>query len=204
MFQPLPTFAKAYSMIRQEEKQREGTFPKPLGSTAFTGHSNPTNTNRFSNSNRNVNSQSQPKPQSGRRSTFKAGVYCTNCSKEGHTSDECYRLKGYPIGQPLHGKYKPPITRSVNENRGTRAVYSIQSNDAGPSTSQEQVEAKNGNEAVFVKMDQLQNQLNQVMLMMQQCQQNPPSGIVNSYTIRKHKFIASIMIKFKAAWVVDS
>ncbi|GKE45008.1 hypothetical protein Tco_1472292 [Tanacetum coccineum] len=42
------------------------------------------------------------------------------------------------------------------------------------------------------------------MLMMQQCQKNPPTGMINSHTIRKHKFIASVMIRFKTAWVTDS
>ncbi|PWA89235.1 Cysteine-rich RLK (receptor-like protein kinase) 8 [Artemisia annua] len=206
LLQPLPTVSKAYSMIRQEEKQREGTLPKPLGSTAFGAQSNPTqfSNNRFGNTNRNNNSQSQERPQTGRRSSFKTGVYCTNCYKEGHTSDECYRLKGYPIGHPLLGKYKPPVNRNVTENRGTRTVNAVQGQDAGSTSTQAQAESSAGNDAVFVKMDQLQNQLNQVMLMMQQCQQSPPSGIVNSSTIRRHKFIASIMTKFKAAWVVDS
>nr|GEV24800.1 retrovirus-related Pol polyprotein from transposon TNT 1-94 [Tanacetum cinerariifolium] len=113
------------------------------------------------------------------RSTFRPRVYCTNCSKEGHNNDECYKLKGYPIGHPLHGKYKPPVARSEKS-----------------STS--------GTDAVFMRMDQLQNQLNQVMLMMQQCQKNPPTGMVNSYTIRKHKFIASVMTRFKTSWVTDS
>ncbi|GKE56300.1 hypothetical protein Tco_1495485, partial [Tanacetum coccineum] len=42
------------------------------------------------------------------------------------------------------------------------------------------------------------------MLMMQQCQKNPPTGMVNSFTIRKHKFIASVISRFKTAWVTDS
>ncbi|GKA34677.1 cysteine-rich receptor-like protein kinase 8 [Tanacetum coccineum] len=59
---------------------------------------------------------SSTRPQAGRKSTFRPGVYYNNCYKEGHNSDECYRLKGYPIGHPLHGKYKPPVARSVNVN----------------------------------------------------------------------------------------
>ena len=82
-------------------------------------------------------------------------------------------------------------------------MNSVQGQDAGSSTQADSATGS-GSDAVFVRMDQLQNQLNQVMMMMQQCQQNPPTGIVNSHTIRKHKFIASIMLKFRAAWVVDS
>nr|GEV37303.1 cysteine-rich RLK (receptor-like protein kinase) 8 [Tanacetum cinerariifolium] len=33
--------------------------------------------------------------------------YSRNNHKEGHSSEECYKIMGYPIGHPLHGKYKP-------------------------------------------------------------------------------------------------
>ncbi|GJV07372.1 hypothetical protein Tco_1345028 [Tanacetum coccineum] len=146
--------AKAYGMIRQEEKQREGVLPKPLGS-------------------------------------------------EGHSADECYKLKGYPISHPLHGKYKPSVTRSVNVNDNRNPKVNFVGHDVA-STSIQAEASTNGNDAVFVKIDQLQNQLNQVMIMMQQCQKDTPYGKVNSYTIRRHKFIASIMSRFKTAWVTDS
>ncbi|GJS33586.1 DNA/RNA polymerases superfamily protein [Tanacetum coccineum] len=28
--------------------------------------------------------------------------------EEGHTKEECYKIVGYPVGHPLHGKYRPP------------------------------------------------------------------------------------------------
>lgn len=180
-------------------------MPKSLGSTALSAHFNPTQTSRYTNRKNNSQASNRPQNGNGRKSTFKAGVYYTNCYKEGHTSEECYRLKGYPVGHPLHGKYKPPITRNVavNDNMGPKVVNSVQGHEASSSTQAESTNANRSDE-VFVRIDQLQNQLNQVMLMMQQCQQNPPTGIVNSYTIRKHKFITSVMIKFRAAWVIDS
>ncbi|GJW69654.1 hypothetical protein Tco_0126571 [Tanacetum coccineum] len=144
LLQPLPLVAKAYGMVRQEEKQREG-----------------------------------------------------------HSADECYNLKGYPIGHPLHGKYKPPVTRSVNVNDNRNPKVNFVRHDAA-STSTQAEASTSGIDAVFVRIYQLQNQLNQVMLMMQQCQKDPPSGKINSYTIRRHKFIASVMSRFKTAWVTDS
>nr|GEV17208.1 copia protein [Tanacetum cinerariifolium] len=39
-----------------------------------------------------------------RRNTFKPGVICGNCQKEGHYESECYQLVGYPVGHPLHDK----------------------------------------------------------------------------------------------------
>nr|GEV40887.1 cysteine-rich RLK (receptor-like protein kinase) 8 [Tanacetum cinerariifolium] len=143
------------------------------------------------------------RPQTGRRSTFRPGVYCTNCSKESHSVDECYKLKGYPIGHPLHGKYKPSMTRSVNVNDNRNPKVNFIRHDAA-STSTQAKASTSGNDAVYVRIDQLQNQLNQVMLMMQQCQKDPSAGKVNSYTIRRHKFIAFVMSRFKTAWVTDS
>nr|GEV85281.1 cysteine-rich RLK (receptor-like protein kinase) 8 [Tanacetum cinerariifolium] len=82
--------AKAYNRIRQEEKQREGILPKPLGSTSLSAQ-----TYRNKNRPRNTNSAYPNRPQTGRRGTFRPRVYCTNYSKEGHNSDECYKLKGF-------------------------------------------------------------------------------------------------------------
>ena len=99
--------------------------------------------------------------------------------------------------------------RNVIENKG-KTVNSVVGQDPSSSaqSNQDNTSSSNvadgANEAVFVRMDQLQNQLNQVMQMMQQVHQNPPSGMITSISIRRHKFIASVMIKFKAAWVVDS
>ncbi|GKA85881.1 putative copia-type protein [Tanacetum coccineum] len=87
LMQPMPTVAKAYSMIRQEEKQREGYNIQTPVSAALSAHSNYSRNNQFHN------------------------------------------------------------------NRGTRNYN----------------QGSNGNDmAVSARMDELQNQLNQIMLMMEQ------------------------------------
>ncbi|GJR21354.1 cysteine-rich receptor-like protein kinase 8 [Tanacetum coccineum] len=98
----------------------------------------------------------------------------------GHSNDECYKLKGYPIGHPLHGKYKPPVTSSVNvnDNRNPKVNF-VHGNDTA-STSTQAEASTSGNDA--------------------QCQKDPPTGKVNSYTIRIYKFTASVMSRFKTAW----
>ncbi|GJU16928.1 RmlC-like cupins superfamily protein [Tanacetum coccineum] len=166
LLQPLPTVAKASSVIRQEEKQREGILPKPLGSTALSAQ-----TYRNNNTPRNTNSAYPNRPQTG-----------------------------YLIGHPLHGKYKPLVVRSVNVNDNINAKINLVQGQDSYSISTQAESSTNGTDAVFVRIDQLQNELNQVMLIMQQCQKNPPTGMVNSFTIRKHKFIASVMSRFKTAW----
>ncbi|GJW32106.1 hypothetical protein Tco_0052138 [Tanacetum coccineum] len=194
LLQPLPTVAKAYGMIRQEEKQREGILPKPLGSIALSAQTYISQSYKNNNTHRGTTSQYPNRPQTGRRSTFRPGVYYTNFSTEGHSSDECYKLKGYPIGHPLHGKYKPPVARIVNASDNRNAKVNLVQGQDTTTTSTQAESSTSGTEAVFVRMDQLQNQLNQVMLMMQQCQKNPPTGMINSHTIKKHKFIAYVMI----------
>ncbi|GKB99315.1 hypothetical protein Tco_0985452 [Tanacetum coccineum] len=114
----MPIVAKAYGMIRQEEKQREGFVSKIPVATALSVHSN--NYRNYYNNNargsRNYNQgESSVRGTSNndyqmRRGVFRKGVICGNCSKEGYTREECYKLVGYPVGHPLHGKYKPPNT----------------------------------------------------------------------------------------------
>ncbi|GKA42904.1 retrovirus-related pol polyprotein from transposon TNT 1-94 [Tanacetum coccineum] len=156
---------------------------------------------RYNSTNRNTNSQFPNRPQTGRRSTFKAGVYCTHYFKERHIGDECYKLKGYLVGHPLHGKYKPPVVKNsgVNDNRNPK-VNLVSGQDVASTSTQAETSSNAGNDVVFVRIDQHQNQMNQVLLMMQQYQKEPPTGMINSHTIRKHKFIASVMIKFKTTW----
>ncbi|GJT22796.1 ALP1-like protein [Tanacetum coccineum] len=145
LLQPLPSVAKAYGMVRQEEKQREGILPKSLGSAAFSTQSY--QQTRFNNPNRNANLNIQTDPK-----------------QEG-------KLKGYSIGHPLHGKYKHPVSRNVNvnDNRNPKVNF-VHGNDTASTSNQK----------------------------------DPPTGKVSSYTIRKHKFIASVVSRFKTAWVTDS
>ncbi|GJT35500.1 retrovirus-related pol polyprotein from transposon TNT 1-94 [Tanacetum coccineum] len=99
-------------------------------------------------SNRNYN-------QSEKRSNFRKGIICGNCCKEGHHSEECYKIVGYHVGHPLHGKYKPPSQR----NNVTRSVNLTQTS-ASAGNSQKgvldlQVQMPNGGEmAMNARIDQ--------------------------------------------------
>ncbi|GKD62086.1 hypothetical protein Tco_1299595, partial [Tanacetum coccineum] len=108
LMQPLPTVVKAYSMIRQEEKQREWYIPQSTTPVALSPYSNYSRNNQYNNirGNRNYSqgeSLNRSYNQKKRRSTFKKGIICGNCSKEGHSREECYKIVGYPIGHPLYG-----------------------------------------------------------------------------------------------------
>nr|GEU68770.1 hypothetical protein [Tanacetum cinerariifolium] len=56
--------------------------------------------------------------------------------KEGYSADECYKLKGYPIGHPLHGIYKPPVTGSVNVNDNRNPKVNFVGHDAASTSNQ--------------------------------------------------------------------
>nr|GEV08071.1 UBN2_3 domain-containing protein [Tanacetum cinerariifolium] len=91
LMNPMPTIAKAYSMIRNSynNNARGGRNYNQCESLV----------RGTSNSHYQI-----------RKGVFKKGVICGSCSKEGHIREECYKLVGYPIGHPLYGKYKPPNT----------------------------------------------------------------------------------------------
>ncbi|GJS40027.1 cysteine-rich receptor-like protein kinase 8 [Tanacetum coccineum] len=69
--------------------------------------------------------------------------------QEGHSADECYNLKGYPISHPLHGKYKPLVTRNVNVNDNMDPKVNLVHGNDTASTSYQAEAITSGNDAVF-------------------------------------------------------
>lgn len=214
LMQPLPTAAKAYTMVRQEEKQREGIAPKSANATILNSYSN---IQRFSaqngqnsqrstmpntpNSRNNVQRTSQNGTE--RRNNFRKGVYCGNCDKEGHYQEECYKIFGYPIGHPLHGKVQPTRqNRPVQDYKVNTTVNMVTGQDENKATTSGQ-QAQSSETHVSARIDQLQNQLNQVLLMLQN-QKGKFHGIFSSQSTKLPKFTASLISCLKVAWIIDS
>ncbi|GKD94167.1 hypothetical protein Tco_1374004 [Tanacetum coccineum] len=183
LMQPLPSAAKAYTMVRQEEKQKETSNPKHQTSTilnSYTNQSRPSTSNsqkynppRPSTSSNNSDRRNITVPNTSyERITFRKGVYYGNCRKEGHYQEECYKVVGYPVGHPLHAVPQNPIP--------------------------------NNDGHVSERMDQLQNQINQVLLMLQNNQGSIGQGIFSSHSIKIPKFIATLITDLKDAWIIDS
>ncbi|GKC95968.1 cysteine-rich receptor-like protein kinase 8 [Tanacetum coccineum] len=186
---PLPSTAKAYTMARQEEKQREGLTAKPTNSTIFntyTNHSRPSTS--YNNS-------------TSRKSGFRKGVYCGNCGKEGHFQEECYKIVGYPVGHPLHGKYQPPKT--VNKSTRTANLV-VGQEDSKPQASPSQTAIPASDTHVSARMDQLQNQIKQVLLMLQNNQGVISQGVFSNTSFKIPKFIASLVTNLIDVWIIDS
>nr|GEX76749.1 retrovirus-related Pol polyprotein from transposon TNT 1-94 [Tanacetum cinerariifolium] len=115
LMQPLPLVAKAYNMLRQEEKQRD--FPKHPVSTPVT-------LNTYNQRNNQPTNPTNPTnvTHNERRNTFRKWIFCGYCKKEGHHKEECYKLLSYPHGHPLQHKYQPPSQRASPANREQRLV----------------------------------------------------------------------------------
>ncbi|XP_015072518.1 uncharacterized protein LOC107016617 [Solanum pennellii] len=85
---PLPSIRKAYSLVFQDEKQREiNTSPiYPRDSTSFIAIDQ-------SGVNRSYPSFKPPK---GSVESKKNSSTCADCRKPGHRIDKCYRINGFP------------------------------------------------------------------------------------------------------------
>jgi hypothetical protein len=110
LMDPLPPINKIFSMIVQEERQREitSTFFAPLNHApaAMASKYTPSRTQGS-------------KPQGFTR---KERPLCTHCGLLGHTIEKCYKLHGYPPGYKFT-KGKPlPLLRSKCSDDASSSV----------------------------------------------------------------------------------
>lgn len=87
MMNPLPSVPQAFSLIKQEERQRQGyiissSFIANASAKKFTHQQPNASTDGSSLEGNNVKKQ---------------GLKCNYCHKEGHLKETCYKLVGYPL-----------------------------------------------------------------------------------------------------------
>ncbi|GJZ90789.1 hypothetical protein Tco_0662716 [Tanacetum coccineum] len=122
----LPTVVKAYRMVRHEEKQRERILSKPNTPVIFSTFSNnPRNYTNQNYTNQRNFLRGKTSNSTERISVFKKGVYCVNCSKEGHTKAKCCKIVGYPIGHPLYGKFPVKQTPKSTNDSGNYIIVNM-------------------------------------------------------------------------------
>ncbi|XP_019267218.1 PREDICTED: uncharacterized protein LOC109244564 [Nicotiana attenuata] len=88
LMNPLPPISKAYSLLQQDESQKEAQSPAPNFSgdtTSFLVSPASSNTNR--NFTQKINFET-------RKGT--TSLTCKYCKKPGHSVDKCYKLHGFP------------------------------------------------------------------------------------------------------------
>ncbi|XP_076959918.1 uncharacterized protein LOC143636131 [Bidens hawaiensis] len=77
MMKPLPSMSEVYSILVQDEKQREMHSSTPfVPESASMNVANQNSYGKFDN---------------------KKGLFCTHCKKSGHLVNKCYRLVGFPF-----------------------------------------------------------------------------------------------------------
>nr|GEU28808.1 homogeneously-staining region [Tanacetum cinerariifolium] len=149
----MPYVAKAYSMIRQEEKQREAFSLKKTPTALFAYYNNLRNSynnnSRFDNNNLKVWWELYPRGVifKGYESISRRGTF-----RKGH---------------PLRGKYRPPNQSLRNTMQENHRGRTINMDMAQGSNSDAPVARGSSDAAMNARMDQLQNLLNQIILMMQ-------------------------------------
>lgn len=80
MMNPLPSLAQAFSLVRQEERQRQGTAQISFIANARNGYGS-----QFSHN--NTSAQDYAKKQN---------LKCSYCHKDGHLKENRFKLIGYP------------------------------------------------------------------------------------------------------------
>ncbi|KAH0636453.1 hypothetical protein KY290_036890 [Solanum tuberosum] len=108
MMNPLPSMAQTFSILSQEEKQRE---VKPHNLTALDSTSlnafasthnnaevkglrtNYSSSKRHTGNSRNLNNTNMIR---GNSSTSRSTLFCDFCRRSGHARERCYKLHGYP------------------------------------------------------------------------------------------------------------
>ena len=91
LMDPLPPINRVFSLILQEEKQRE------VGGSSIVASAQVV----FASKTDAPRGNGEGKPKQGKKDR----PLCTHCNILGHTIDKCYKLHGYPPG---YGKFKRP------------------------------------------------------------------------------------------------
>lgn len=96
LMNPLPSIAHAFSILIQEEKQREIRTNNHLIMESTSLNVNGPGNNRFRTS---YNPQGNTAGQNTYRPTLQSNrskLFCDYCKKQGHTKEKCYKLHGFP------------------------------------------------------------------------------------------------------------
>ncbi|KAL4302210.1 hypothetical protein GQ457_10G003950 [Hibiscus cannabinus] len=100
LIDPMPSIAKVFSLVIQDENQRSIALHTPVVEAAFT-----------------VKAYAPPK---------KSCPQCTHCHLIGHTKEKCYKLHGYPPGYVSKARQ----SHATHVNAASSAVDSYVSHDS--------------------------------------------------------------------------
>ena len=194
MMSPLPTISQVYSMLVQEEKQREirssGHFLGDSASLAVEAYK-PT----FAHKRRQENANSRFDKTEPRRAG-QSNLFCSYCKKPGHSVDKCYRLHGFPP----NFKFRNP----------TRIAALVQTHD---------IDHTSDNQHTSVSVPGLTpEQSSQLMALLQNVQLNteaqginqaPSSAFTSFAGITLHRYrqnlcLLSSLVDWNNIWIIDT
>nr|XP_016502074.1 PREDICTED: uncharacterized protein LOC107820328 [Nicotiana tabacum] len=116
MMNPLPSIAQAFSILIQEEKQKEvkphNEFVMESASLNASAGNNNFKTSYSTNGYNAGNNANK-----GGYSLNKHRLFCEYCKKPGHSKDKCFKLHGYP----QNSKYPS----YCNNNKGNRVASNV-------------------------------------------------------------------------------
>lgn len=121
LMKPVPSLSQCYSLLLQEENQREIHHSSSL-------HTNNLAMNVVKPSvENNLSPQSQRYGQVHRKSTSDPSLSCDYCHLTGHTRDKCFCLQGYPPWHKFYGKPKPKpkFARANNVTQGQTSFQGL-------------------------------------------------------------------------------
>ncbi|XP_049374646.1 uncharacterized protein LOC125839700 [Solanum verrucosum] len=171
MMNPLPTMAQAFSILVQEERQREVKPYNKFNMESTSLHVNAASTS----TNFRTNYVSSYKNDGGNRPPNRSNLFCDYCRKPGHTRNKCYKLHGFP----------PDFKFTKGKNAGTTAIArgypeDTMNKEKGPvESAQGSVYKRQGQLLTRQQFDQLMHLLQHVQI---QEDSNTTTGIVNDNT----------------------
>ncbi|XP_069154663.1 uncharacterized protein [Solanum lycopersicum] len=163
MMSPLPSTAQAFSLLIQEEKQREY---RPTSRTPMESVSLNANAGRGSQGGRGYRTNFS---SNGELSNYndRSTLICDFCKKQGHIKEKCYKLHGYPPKNNVpNNRVSNPQQFRQNNNQNFRG-RKIVANAHGEECSQENSKSN----AVIT-----QKQYGHIMSLLQQFQVDSSGG----------------------------
>lgn len=91
MMRPLPPISRAYSLLQQDESQKETHSTPPCFSNGSASFFAPSSSSSVSNSGRSYNQKVNFDPKRNINSLF-----CRYCKRPGHSVEKFYKLHGFP------------------------------------------------------------------------------------------------------------
>jgi hypothetical protein len=113
---PLPSINKVFSLIIQEEKQREicvNPISHDTSSAMMTKSFLPKHSTTTHHEPAVYMSKPSPRPKSFKQPYKKDRPMCSHCGVAGHTVEKCYRVHGFPPGFKF--TQNRPVPHSANQ-----------------------------------------------------------------------------------------